>query len=57
MAMQHVMAMQHAKKGQFDENLPHHHPEGSEEEVDKEWEEFTKLMTKLRENKKHKQHR
>lgn len=37
---------------------PHlHHPEGSEEEVDKEWEEFSRLMAKLKANRKNHPHR
>lgn len=36
----------------------HHHPEGcSEEEVDREWEEFTRLMAKLKENRRNRPHR
>lgn len=45
------MASQSAKKELLEETL-HHHPEGSEEEVDKEWEEFTRLMAKLKENRR-----
>lgn len=50
------MANQTAKKELLEENL-HHHPEGSEEEVDKEWEEFTRLMAKLKENRRNRPHR
>jgi hypothetical protein len=50
------MANQTAKKELLEETL-HHHPEGSEEEVDKEWEEFTRLMAKLRENRRNRPHR
>lgn len=51
------MASQTAKKDFLEETL-HHHPEGSEEEqVDKEWEEFTRLMAKLKENRRNRPHR
>lgn len=50
------MASQTAKKELLEETL-HHHPEGSEEEVDKEWEEFTRLMAKLKENRRNRPHR
>lgn len=50
------MASQAAKKDLLEETL-HHHPEGSEEEVDKEWEEFTRLMAKLKENRRNRPHR
>ncbi|XP_024874797.1 chloride channel protein 2 isoform X1 [Temnothorax curvispinosus] len=49
------MASQTAKKELLEETL--HHPEGSEEEVDKEWEEFTRLMAKLKENRRNRPHR
>lgn len=48
------MASQSAKKELLEETL---HPEGSEEEVDKEWEEFTRLMAKLKENRRNRPHR
>lgn len=40
----------------------HHHylqnnPEGSEEDVDKEWEDFTRLMAKLRQKSGNRPHR
>ncbi|XP_012233740.1 chloride channel protein 2 isoform X1 [Linepithema humile] len=50
------MASQAAKKELLEETL-HHHPEGSEEEVDKEWEEFTRLMAKLKEKRRNRPHR
>ncbi|XP_072747839.1 chloride channel protein 2 isoform X1 [Anoplolepis gracilipes] len=50
------MANQMVKKELLEETL-HHHPEGSEEEVDKEWEEFTRLMAKLKENRRNRPHR
>lgn len=50
------MANQIAKKELLEETL-HHHPEGSEEEVDKEWEEFTRLMAKLKGNRRNRPHR
>ncbi|XP_003702797.2 chloride channel protein 2 isoform X1 [Megachile rotundata] len=50
------MANQTTKKELLEETL-HHHPEGSEEEVDREWEEFTRLMAKLRENRRNRPHR
>lgn len=50
------MASQSAKKELLEETL-HHHPEGSEEEVDKEWEEFTRLMAKLKESRRNRPHR
>ncbi|XP_070152551.1 chloride channel protein 2 isoform X1 [Polyergus mexicanus] len=50
------MANQIAKKELLEETL-HHHPEGSEEEVDKEWEEFTRLMAKLKEKRRNRPHR
>lgn len=50
------MTSQTAKKELLEETL-HHHPEGSEEEVDKEWEEFTRLMAKLKENRRNRPHR
>ncbi|KYQ52973.1 Chloride channel protein 2 [Trachymyrmex zeteki] len=50
------MASQGTKKELLEETL-HHHPEGSEEEVDKEWEEFTRLMAKLKENRRNRPHR
>lgn len=50
------MASQTAKKELLEETL-HHHPEGSEEEVDKEWEEFTRLMAKLKESRRNRPHR
>ncbi|KAG7210345.1 hypothetical protein KM043_011882 [Ampulex compressa] len=50
------MASQGTKKDILEDTL-HHHPEGSEEEVDKEWEEFTRLMAKLKENRKNRPHR
>ncbi|XP_011861094.1 PREDICTED: chloride channel protein 2 isoform X4 [Vollenhovia emeryi] len=50
------MASQTAKKELLEETL-HHNPEGSEEEVDKEWEEFTRLMAKLKENRRNRPHR
>ncbi|XP_011150004.1 chloride channel protein 2 isoform X1 [Harpegnathos saltator] len=50
------MASQAATKELLEETL-HHHPEGSEEEVDKEWEEFTRLMAKLKENRRNRPHR
>jgi len=49
------MASQTVKKELLEETL--HHPEGSEEEVDKEWEEFTRLMAKLKENRRNRPHR
>lgn len=49
------MASQTAKKEFLEETL--HYPEGSEEEVDKEWEEFTRLMAKLKENRRNRPHR
>ncbi|KAK2577237.1 hypothetical protein KPH14_003383 [Odynerus spinipes] len=51
------MASQATKKELLEESLHHHHPEGSEEEVDKEWEEFTRLMAKLKENRRTRPHR
>ncbi|KYN33449.1 Chloride channel protein 2 [Trachymyrmex septentrionalis] len=48
------MASQTVKKELLEETL---HPEGSEEEVDKEWEEFTRLMAKLKENRRNRPHR
>ncbi|CAK9798858.1 Chloride channel protein 2 [Anthophora plagiata] len=50
------MANQTTKKELLEENL-HYHPDGSEEEVDREWEEFTRLMAKLRENRRNRPHR
>ncbi|XP_020278414.1 chloride channel protein 2 isoform X1 [Pseudomyrmex gracilis] len=50
------MASQTTKKELLEESL-HHHPEGSEEEVDREWEEFTRLMAKLKENRRNRPHR
>ncbi|XP_003400562.1 chloride channel protein 2 isoform X1 [Bombus affinis] len=50
------MANQATKKELREETL-HYHPDGSEEEVDKEWEEFTRLMAKLRENRRNRPHR
>lgn len=50
------MANQIAKKELLEETL-HHHPEGSEEEVDKEWEEFTRLMAKLKGNRRNRPRR
>ncbi|GAB1862599.1 Chloride channel protein 2 [Camponotus japonicus] len=49
------MANQIAKKELLEETL--HHPEGSEEEVDKEWEEFTRLMAKLKGNRRNRPRR
>ncbi|XP_015179558.1 PREDICTED: chloride channel protein 2 isoform X1 [Polistes dominula] len=51
------MANQATKKELLEESLHHHHPEGNEEEVDKEWEEFTRLMAKLKENRLNRSHR
>ncbi|XP_076639754.1 chloride channel protein 2 isoform X1 [Colletes latitarsis] len=51
------MANQTTKKELLEETLHYHHPEGSEEEVDREWEEFSRLMTKLRENRRNRPHR
>ncbi|XP_014603847.1 PREDICTED: chloride channel protein 2 isoform X1 [Polistes canadensis] len=51
------MANQATKKELLEESLHHHHPEGNEEEVDKEWEEFTRLMAKLKENRRNRSHR
>ncbi|KAF7417785.1 hypothetical protein HZH68_000438 [Vespula germanica] len=51
------MANQTTKKELLEESLHHHHPEGNEEEVDKEWEEFTRLMAKLKENRRNRPHR
>ncbi|EZA49145.1 hypothetical protein DMN91_005253 [Ooceraea biroi] len=48
------MASQTAKKELLEETL---HPEASEEEVDKEWEEFTRLMAKLKESRRNRPHR
>ncbi|XP_043281094.1 chloride channel protein 2 isoform X2 [Venturia canescens] len=42
------MAAQSGKKELLEDGLLNIHPEGSEEEVDKEWEEFTRLMAKLK---------
>ncbi|KAI4490949.1 hypothetical protein M0802_010623 [Mischocyttarus mexicanus] len=50
------MANQATKKELLEESLHHHHPEGNEEEVDKEWEEFTRLMAKLKENRRNRSH-
>ncbi|CAK9817571.1 Chloride channel protein 2 [Anthophora quadrimaculata] len=50
------MANQTTKKELLEETL-HYHPDGSEEEVDREWEEFTRLMAKLRENRRNRPHR
>lgn len=51
------MANQIMKKELLEETL-HHHPEGSEEDqVDKEWEEFTRLMAKLKETRRNRPHR
>ncbi|KAK9307105.1 hypothetical protein QLX08_002435 [Tetragonisca angustula] len=50
------MANQSAKKELLEEAL-HYHPDGGEEEVDKEWEEFSRLMAKLRENRRNRPHR
>ncbi|CAL7933237.1 unnamed protein product [Xylocopa violacea] len=50
------MAGQTAKKELLEETL-HYHPDGSEEEVDREWEEFSRLMAKLRENRRNRPHR
>ena len=51
------MASQATKKELREETLHYHHPEGSEEEVDREWEEFTRLMAKLKENRRNRPHR
>ena len=51
------MANQSGKKELLEDGILHHHPEGSEEEVDKEWEEFTRLMAKLREKGTNRPHR
>ncbi|XP_031781347.1 chloride channel protein 2 isoform X2 [Nasonia vitripennis] len=45
------------KKDPPKESLLHLHPDGTEEEIDKEWEEFSKLMEKFKENRKHQSHR
>ncbi|KOX79607.1 hypothetical protein WN51_02873 [Melipona quadrifasciata] len=50
------MANQSTKKELLEEAL-HYHPDGGEEEVDKEWEEFSRLMAKLRENRQNRPHR
>ncbi|XP_043513002.1 chloride channel protein 2 isoform X1 [Frieseomelitta varia] len=50
------MANQSTKKELLEEAL-HYHPDGGEEEVDKEWEEFSRLMAKLRENRRNRPHR
>lgn len=49
------MTNQSTKKEHREESLLHLHPEGTEEEVDKEWEEFSRLMTKFKERRS--QHR
>ena len=41
------MASQAAKKELLEEAL-HYHPDGGEEEVDREWEEFSRLMANRR---------
>ena len=41
------MARQAAKKELLEEAL-HYHPDGGEEEVDREWEEFSRLMANRR---------
>ncbi|XP_076183034.1 chloride channel protein 2 isoform X5 [Ptiloglossa arizonensis] len=51
------MEKQTTKKELLDETLHYHHPEGSEEEVDREWEEFSRLMAKFRENRRNRPHR
>lgn len=33
------------------ESLLHQHPDGTEEEIDKEWEEFSNLLEKYKERK------
>lgn len=45
------------KKEPPKESLLHLHPDGTEEEIDKEWEEFSKLMVKYKESRKHQSHR
>ncbi|XP_033224488.1 chloride channel protein 2 isoform X7 [Belonocnema kinseyi] len=45
------MAKQTTKKDNREESLLHIHPEGTEEEVDKEWEDFSRLMTKFKERR------
>jgi hypothetical protein len=40
------------KKELSNESLLHLHPYGTEEEIDKEWEEFARLMEKFKENRK-----
>lgn len=51
------MASQSGKKELLGDGLLNIHPEGSEEEVDKEWEEFTRLMAKLKEKGTNRPHR
>ncbi|KAL7305148.1 hypothetical protein TKK_0002546 [Trichogramma kaykai] len=41
-----------SKKEAQKESLLHLHPDGTEEEIDKEWEEFSRLMEKFKENQK-----
>ncbi|XP_051166762.1 chloride channel protein 2 isoform X1 [Leptopilina boulardi] len=45
------MSNQTSKKENREESLLHLHPEGTEEEVDKEWEEFSRLLTKFKERR------
>ena len=53
------MSHSHAanKKETPKESLLHLHPDGTEEEIDKEWEEFSRLMEKFKESRKNKSHR
>ncbi|KAJ8679362.1 hypothetical protein QAD02_015149 [Eretmocerus hayati] len=52
------MAQRHGnKKEQQKESLLHLHPDGTEEEIDKEWEEFSRLMEKYKESRKNQSHR
>ncbi|XP_011503467.1 PREDICTED: chloride channel protein 2 [Ceratosolen solmsi marchali] len=41
-----------SKKEPPKESLLHFHPDGTEDEIDKEWEEFSRLMEKFKENRK-----
>ena len=45
------------KKEPPKESLLHLHPDGTEEEIDKEWEEFSRLMEKFKESRKNQSHR
>lgn len=51
MANHHSSSGGGGKKDPPKESLLHQHPEGTEEEIDKEWEEFSNLLEKYKDRK------